>query len=413
MKTPLAYVAKVFPRTSETFVVNEMRALEELGERPAMFALHRNPSPVPHAIVAELAAPVFYVEDREVDERGVKKAADHLASALDIEPQDRPRILPRKYVRLAVAMAELIAEHGVRHLHAHFASRSGHVAALAASLAGIGYSITAHAKDIYHDEVDRDLLAWKIRQSRFVITVTEFNRRHLRDLAAGDAAVAGKVIRLYNGVDLERFRAAGRVAAQPPLVLAIGRLIEKKGFEDLVDACARVRERDLRFACEIIGGGELEAVLAERIRTLGLEGCVRLTGTLSTEAVAARLRHAAIVALPCVVGHDGNVDALPTALLEGMASGAALISTSISGIPEIVVDGENGRLVPPSDVDELTDALAELIADPTRTAAMGMAGRRRAEELFDLRKNVATLRGHLRAAYGGTDRERDGAGACS
>lgn len=413
MNTPLAYVAKVFPRTSETFVVNEMRALEDLGERPAMFALHHNPVSVPHAIVSQLAAPVFYVEDREVDDRSVKKAADQLARALGIEPADRPRILPRKYVRLAVAMADLIAEHGVRHLHAHFASRSGHVAALAASLAGIGYSITAHAKDIYHDDVDRDLLAWKIRHSRFVITVTEFNRRHLGELAGAEEAVAAKIIRLYNGVDLERFRAAGRAAMQPPLILAIGRLIEKKGFEDLVDACARVRERGLRFACEIIGGGELEGVLAERIRTLGLDGHVRLAGTLSTEAVAARLRHASIVALPCVVGHDGNVDALPTALLEGMASGAALISTSISGIPEIVVDGENGRLVPPSDVENLTDALAELIADPDRTAAMGMEGRRRAEELFDLRKNVATLRGHLRAAYGAAGGAQAAAGASS
>lgn len=412
MKHPLGYVAKVFPRTSETFVINELRALEELGENPVVFSLHRNPAPVSHAILAELRAPVEYVEDVEVDDREVRRAADRLARELAIPEQQRARMLPRKYVRLAVALAGLAERHGVRHLHAHFASRSGHVAALASTLLGTGFSITAHAKDIYHRDVDRDLLAWKIRHARFVVTVTEFNRRHLLELLDRDDTRAGSVVRLYNGVDLVRFASRHRIggtrtgsptaiavglpdkiSANAPAIVSIGRLVEKKGFGVLLDACAQLKERGVAFRCEIIGGGDLEPALRQRIGELDLGDHVALTGSLTTEAVAERLREATVVALPCIVGGDGNVDALPTALLEGMACGLPLVSTRLSGIPEIVVDGENGLLVEPGDADALAGALEAVLDDPARAAAMGEAGRKRAEALFDLRRNVAELAG--------------------
>lgn len=392
MSRRLAYVAKVFPRTSETFVINEIRALEELGENPAVFSLHHNPAPVGHAILQELRAPVARVEDVAVDDREVKAASARLAEALGVGDAERSAILPRKYVRLAVGLARLVDEHGVRHLHAHFASRAGHVSALAATLAGIPYSITAHAKDIYHRDVDRDLLRWKIRHARFVVTVTEYNRRHLLDLLADDPAVAAKVVRLYNGVDLQRFRPAG-VAPRGavPTILSIGRLVEKKGFDVLVDACALLHRDGVPFRCEIVGGGDLAPALAERAAAAGLAHLVTLAGSLTTEAVAGRLHEASVVALPCIVGGDGNVDALPTALLEGMASGLPLVSTRLSGIPEIIVHGENGLLAEPGDARGLADALGTLLRDPALAARMGSAGRRRAEELFDLRRNVASL----------------------
>lgn len=420
MKHPLAYVAKVFPRTSETFVINELRALEELGENPVVFSLHHNPAAVSHAILGELRAPVEYVEDVEVDDRDVRGAAERLACELAIPERERGRMLPRKYVRLAVALAGLAARHGVRHLHAHFASRSGHVAALAATLMGTGYSITAHAKDIYHRDVDRDLLAWKIRHARFVVTVTDFNHRHLLELLGRSDELGGErsgerggersgsVVRLYNGVDLDRFnvppldagtsRADVQATSEAPLeksprIVSIGRLVEKKGFGILLDACATLKARGVVFGCEIIGGGDLEPALRQRIGELDLGGHVTLAGSLTTEAVAERLRDATVVALPCIVGGDGNVDALPTALLEGMACGLPLVSTRLSGIPEIVVEGENGLLVGPGDADALADALQAILADPARAAAMGRAGRARAEQLFDLRRNVAELAG--------------------
>jgi colanic acid/amylovoran biosynthesis glycosyltransferase len=394
MSHPLAYVAKVFPRTSETFVLNELRALEELGESPIVFSLHRNPQPVTHALLSELRAPKEIVDEIDVDDRRVRRASERLADLLGVSVDERARILPRKYVRLAVALADRAQHHGVRHLHAHFASRAGHVSALASMLAGIGYSMTAHAKDIYHRDVDHTLLSWKLRHARFVVTVTEFNRRHLLELL-GDPGAAS-VVRLYNGVDLRRFLPPEAAPTGVPRIVSIGRLVEKKGFGVLVDACAELRERGASFRCEILGGGELEAELRERISRHGLGDVVILAGSLTTEQVAEKLRTATLVALPCIVGDDGNVDALPTALLEGMACGLPLVSTRLSGIPEIVIDGRNGLLVEPGNSSALAAAIGELLTSPARAAGMGLAGRRRAEALFDLRSNVARLAELLR-----------------
>ncbi len=398
MTHEIGYVAKVFPRTSETFVINELRALEELGESPVVFSLHRNPANVTHAILGELRAPVEIVEDVEVEDREVKRAAARLADELGVAEEERGRVLPRKYVRLAVALAARASHHGVRHLHAHFASRAGHVSALASTLLGTGYSLTAHAKDIYHRDVDRELLAWKLRRASFVVTVTDYNHRHLVELLGDGDPAASRVVRLYNGVDLARFAPQASPGGGVPRVVAIGRLVEKKGFGVLVDACAELKRRGVGLRCEILGGGDLEQDLRARVAGLGLDDIVELAGSLTTEAVAERLRGAAVVALPCIVGSDGNVDALPTALLEGMASSLPLVSTRLSGIPEIVVDGDNGLLVEPGDARALADAIGALLQDPVRAAAMGAAGRRRAEELFDLRRNVAALASRFRGA---------------
>ncbi len=395
MSHRIAYVAKVFPRTSETFVINEVRALEALGEHPVVFSLHRNPAPVTHAILRDLAAPVEIVEETVVDDAEVRKATERLARLLDIAEAERPALLPRKYVRLGLALTSLAGRHGVGHLHAHFASRAGHVALLAAQLGGIGFSMTAHAKDIYHRDVDRDVLAWKIRRARFVVTVTDYNRRHLLELMACEETEAAGIVRLYNGVDLERFSPnqppPAEVPRKLPRIVSIGRLVEKKGFDVLIEACAMLRDRGLAFHCDIVGGGDLESSLRDLVARRGLGDVVTLCGSVSTEQVTERLRQASLVALPCVVGSDGNVDALPTALLEGMACGLPLVSTRLSGIPEIVVDGENGLLVEPGDIGGLAGAIAQILADPARAEAMGRAGRRRAEAHFDLRRNVAEL----------------------
>jgi glycosyltransferase involved in cell wall biosynthesis len=394
----VGYVLKVFPRVSETFVINEVRALEALGESLRIFSLHRGDPAVPHGVLRELRSPVLTVEDELPDDVAVAAARQRLAHEFD--PADRDALLPRKYVRLALRLAALVRTHGVGHLHAHFASRATHVAALAARLAGCSYSCTAHAKDIYHEAVDPRVLRWKLAGARFVVTVTDYNQAHLRRLVADQPDVAARVVRLYNGVDLTRFRPCAEPAAGPPLVLAVGRLVEKKGFPVLVEACRLLAARGVAFACEIIGGGPDEPALAAQIAAGGLAGTVTLRGVVPTEQVAARLADAAVVALPCVVARDGNVDALPTILLEAMASARPVVSTCLSGIPEIVVPGETGLLMPPGDAAALADALAALLDDPGRRRAMGQAGRRRAEHLFDLHANAAHLRRWLRAEMG-------------
>lgn len=393
----IAYVAKVFPRVSETFVINEMLALESFGETLCVLPLHRPPSPVHHETLSKLKAPVCYAEDVAPDEDQIGHARRRLRAHFALKEDEVASILPRKYVRLALGLADHVRTHDVTHLHAHFASRSAHVAALAAALAGCSYSVTAHAKDIYHADVDPSVLRWKIRHAAFVATVTDYNLAYLRSLVTDLPEAAAKLVRVYNGVDLSRFRATPLAVNGRPLILGVGRLIEKKGFEHLVSACHALRERSVDFDCEIVGGGELEESLRRRIKESGLSERVKLSGSLPTEVVAQRMKESFALALPCVVGGDGNIDALPTVIIEAMASGRAVISTRLSGIPEMIVDGETGLLVEPGDAQGLAAAIATVIRDPARAAAMGVAGRRRAETLFDLFVNAGTIRDLIRA----------------
>lgn len=394
---PIGYVLKVFPRVSETFVINEIRALEALGETVRVFSLHHPPERVSHGILRELRAPVVYIDDTLPPDGEVGRGRRRLERLLMVPEPMRDAVLPRKYVRLAMALAVQLRASGVSHVHAHFATRAGHVGALAARMAECSFSFTAHAKDIYHRDVDPALLRWKISEAAFVATVTELNRQYLAGLVADLAGASETIVRVYNGVDLERFRAEAAPSAIP-LLLGVGRLVEKKGFRVLVEACRQLRQRGAVFRCEIIGEGPERSALAAQIEAAGLGETVTLLGTMSTEDVALALGRASIAVLPCIVAGDGNVDALPTVLLEAMAAARPVVSTRISGIPEIVVDGETGHLVPPQDPGALAQAIGTLLDDPRRARAMGAAGRQRAAEQFDLHRNARRLSQHLRAA---------------
>jgi glycosyltransferase involved in cell wall biosynthesis len=205
------------------------------------------------------------------------------------------------------------------------------------------------------------------------------------------AAAHRRVRRLYNGVDLALFAPDGgpRDATH---VVAVGRLVEKKGFDVLIEAIALLAARGLGVQATVVGEGEerqrLESLVAER----GLAGRVRLAGALDQTLVRQLLRRATVCCLPCRVGADGNRDALPTILLEALACGLPVIATPVSGIPEILDDGRAGRLVPECDAAATAEALAELLARPDQRASLAAAGRARAEALFDLDRNVAVLR---------------------
>jgi glycosyltransferase involved in cell wall biosynthesis len=318
-----------------------------------------------------------------------------LADAFPEAAELSERLLARKYIRLALQLADAAGRAGVRRFHAHFASRAAHVAMFASRLLGVPYSFTAHAKDIYHRDVDRAVLRVKMRAAEFVVTVSDFNRDTLLGVGAGLPDIERKIVRLYNGVDLSLFHQAAPEEKIANYVLAVGRLVEKKGFPVLVRACDQLRRRGVPFSAAIVGAGQEEGRLRELIGSVHLEGTVHLRGALPAEEVANQIRRAAVVVLPCVVGSDGNVDALPTVLLEAMASGVPVVSTDLSGIPEIIANRTTGYLVPPGDPDALADAIQRVLKDPASAVQLGAAGRLRAAQLFDLRKNVAQLRGWL------------------
>lgn len=392
----VAYLLKMYPRFSETFVLNELLELERQGVRLHVFSLKKPDDGIFHAGVAQLRAPVTYVPESPLLAPGVYArahraafAADRAryASALRTALARRTRGALKQFLR-AGYLAPLLRKHGIAHVHAHFASTAGSVALYLQRLTGVSYSLTAHAKDIYRDDVDRRHLVAKIQAARFVVTVSDYNARYLERLA-----LDGRVLRIYNGVDLQRFVPNGHDRSATPLVLGVGRLVEKKGFDVLIRACALLRDRGIAFRCAIVGKGERERELRELVAAFRLEGIVELRGGLPAEELLEIYRAADVVVAPCVVGGDGNRDGLPTVLIEAQALGVPVVATDVTGIPELVEHERTGLLAPQGDAAALAGSIQRLLDDPEYATALAAAGRRRVERDFDLRENVRHLHG--------------------
>ena len=231
--------------------------------------------------------------------------------------------------------------------------------------------------------------AKKIIAARFVATVSDYNLQHLRSLAANEHP--SNIVRIYNGINLARFTPDSKPRKDNHF-LSVGRLIEKKGFPDLLLACQLLKNRGCSFHCTIVGDGPDRDALASRIAQSGLQAHVTLAGSMTQEALLSTMRQCTAMVLPCVVSGSGDRDGLPTVLLEAMACAVPTITTTVSGGPEIVVDGITGHLVAPSDPAAIARAMHQILGDPSHAAQMGRNGRIRAEDRFDLGRNVEQLR---------------------
>jgi glycosyltransferase involved in cell wall biosynthesis len=386
----VGYVVKRYPRYSETFIVNEILAHEEAGWEIDVFALHPPNDTHFQDSVSRVRAPVHYLLSSGV------KIADFWATIAGAS-RDLPRIWSDlRYaceeaavdVYQAVLLAQAVRNRGITHLHAHFGSSSTTVARLAAKIAGVPYTFTAHAKDIFHNTVCAEDLRRKIHDAASVVTVSDFNAAYLQEhFGAG----AGRVVRLYNGLSLDRF------PYQAPLgrkkrIISVGRLVPKKGLIDLIEACALMMARGVPFDCQIIGTGPLESELRERIQVLGLENKVRLLGPRPQREVIELMQDAAAFAAPCVVGEDGDRDGLPTVLIEAMALGTPCVSTDVTGIPELIRDRETGVLVPQHDPPALAAAIETVLKCPRYRLNLAEKARKLIEESFDVRRNASEQR---------------------
>jgi glycosyltransferase involved in cell wall biosynthesis len=388
---PIGYVLKRYPRLSETFIVSEILAHEAAGVAVEIFALRNPDESLVQDEVAQVRAPVHYLSIPEDTLSDALFEATLAAAAPVLPGLDAALREPgtsRRELWQAVRLACLARTRGIRHLHAHFATSAATVARVAARLAGLEYSFTAHAKDIYHREVDPAAFRRKLRGARAVVTVSDFNRAWLQQ-RYGPAA--GRVRRIYNGLDLARFPFTPPVRREP-VVLFAGRLVAKKGAADLLDAVARLAQRGAECRCEIVGAGPLRDALERQAATLGLGARVRFRGALRRSEVAAAMRRAAVVAAPGVVSEDGDRDGLPTVLLEAMALGTPCVATAVTGVPELIEHGRHGLLVPERDPSALADALARFLDDPELRVRVARAARARVERDFDIHRNAARLR---------------------
>jgi glycosyltransferase involved in cell wall biosynthesis len=281
-------------------------------------------------------------------------------------------------------------------LHAHFGSVATSVAWLASRLTGVPFLFTAHAKDIFHDSVSAVDLHRKLADASAVITVSDFNVAYLQK-HFGEAAA--HVHRIYNGLALEQFPFTSP-RQRPPRIVAVGRLVEKKGFGILIEACAHLAQRRSDFVCEIIGAGEEEGKLKAMIEALGLHDRVRMLGAQPQGEVIRRIQGAAVFAAPCIVGSDGNRDGLPTVLLEAMALGAPCVATDVTGIPEVLRHNQTGLMVPQNDPQTLALALEHLLSDPGLRVRLSHAARSLIEAEFPVHKNTASIRDLYRTILG-------------
>jgi len=395
----IAYVLGAFPSLTTTFVDREILETQRRGMELVLLSMRR---PTPFKMSAEirrLAEATKYL----LPVPWLRFLTAHLRFALA-----RPRayvttlvyLLTRQHHKFSARLrtlfyfvvgiwaAELLRGEGVDHIHAHFANRTTVVAMVASRLLGVPYSLTAHAYDIYASPV---MLPEKMAGARFVATCTAYNKAHLENMDGG--RFAGKIHLIYHGLDLTRFEPTHRSPSnvQRPLLLSVGQLKEKKGFPYLIKACRILQDRGYVFRCEIVGKGPKRAELEALITDLNLNGTVVLCGALPHSEVMTKYTRATLFALACVLAEDGDRDGIPNVLLEAMAMQVPVVSTQVSGIPEVVEDGLTGLLVPPRNDKALANALARLLDDPDLREKLSQKGRKRVQERFDIRNNIGRL----------------------
>lgn len=392
----LAYLLKKFPRLSETFILNELLAQEGLGRELHIFS-RRTPDDEPrHPELARLRATVenlppkgeidpweMLVGDDSNPEDLLGKLGGLVREMRSWGHSRTPSLLVE-----ALHLLKRTRELGIRHVHVHFATDSAVVALLMNRLGGPSYSITAHAKDIYRETVDFRFLDILVRNSAFVVTVCDANRKWMEERLSPEAMA--RVRRLYNGIDLSTFVANG-TPREPNHVLGVGRLVEKKGFHVLVEAVKVLLDKGVDLRCTLVGDGDQKERLEQLIAARGVGARLRMLGPRDQAEVRELMARATIMAQPCLVGDDGNRDALPTVLVESLAMQLPSVSTPVTGIPEILDQGRCGVLVPENDVQATANAIEGLLRDPARRSRIAADGRKRAEELFDGKKVARVL----------------------
>jgi colanic acid/amylovoran biosynthesis glycosyltransferase len=392
-KNTVGYIVRKFPVLSETFILNEILALEAKGVPVEIFSLAPTRDPRFHEGVVRLKATIHYVPGaselrtllRHARLQAARNPRRYRRELLRVFGTGRPKLLWR--FLQASYIAERARRAGVRHLHAHFANHPTTVTQQVSRLLGVPYSFTAHAFDIYRD-AKPGIIARKMRDARFTVTVSDYNVGFLRSIVNGNGS---RIELIRNGIDMTRFTPATAPPAGPFTLLAVARLVEKKGLDVLIEACRNLRDRGIAFRCDIIGKGARKGELQRLIRDWDLSAHVRLLGALPQQEIVGHYHAAHVLVLPCIIGRDGNRDGLPVSIVEALACGLPVISTPVTGIPEVVRDGVNGLIVPSGDAAALSDAAERLARDPDLLARLRAGARPSVLDEFDQERTAARL----------------------
>lgn len=401
----VVYFSREFPGLTTTFVYREVRALRRLGVTVRTISAWHPPIESLSAEARALVPETLYLLPARWGEliwmhlRYMFSRPRRYWSTLAWLTLLNRETVPNRFRALLHFIYGLPAVAEVErcradHLHADFADAPATLALVASRLTGKPFSFTAHAHDLF---VHPSLLREKLAAAQFAAPISDFNRRHLLTLNGGRAA--DKLPVIHCGLDLDEFPfTPRRVPATRPIIAGVGRLVEKKGFRYLIEACRLLAERGVEHECRLVGDGPLKADLQARIEQARLNGRIRLYGALPQDRVRALLQEASIFVLSSVPAADGDQDGIPVALMEAMALGVPVISTTISGIPELIEHGVSGWLAPPRDAAALAEALIQMLTNPDWASALAQAARATIEREFDVNRNAARLLAHIRGA---------------
>ncbi len=388
----LGYLYSRYPVLSQTFCDTEMLELERRGVELVIASMYPPKTSIRHEYLAHLRAPVHYAPEKGALEELVRKAKrkSRWPRVLIAQHEEKygPDYKAALRARNALFFVDLFEREKVHHIHVHFANRAAHTALFVKAISGIPFSITAHGQDFMTDLGSAELLCEICAGAEFIGAETDYSRDLL---AASCPESAAKIFRVYNGIALRKFSPETARAPGPLRLLSVGRLVQFKGFDVLIDACAELRRQGHEFACEIIGEGELRGELEARITRHGLGSDVTLSGERSQDYVLQAFANCDVFVLAAKVDDRGASDVFPTVIAEAMTSGKPVVSTTMAGIPELVVDEETGLLVSPSDPLALAKSIGHLIDHPQLREQMGRAGRTRIETHFTIEHTIEPL----------------------
>ena len=395
-------VLKGYPRISETFISNEILLLENLGFAVHLFSMRRPRENFSHKNVKKIRAKVDYLPETLI--KPLPQLLYHnllLAAKKPVVYAAALRSAYRRFLRTHKSATikhllqagylahRFLPASGVTHLHAHFAHSPTSVAMFTSHLTGLPFSFTAHAKDIYTS--DPRQIREKIGLARFVVTCTEYNRKHLRELSDGYAT---PIHRNYHGIDIKLFSDKNenpKIPVQPFQILTIARLTAKKGLPTIYKALRILRDQGVSLYHTHIGGGEDREKIISLIKDLDLGPVTRLLGTQPHQVVLEHYRNADLFVLGCEVASNGDRDGIPNVLVESMAMGLPVVATHISGIPELVENERTGLLVPPGQPDKLAETMLRMLIDGELRNRVIAAGKQRVVREFDNRQLIREL----------------------
>ena len=420
MDSKIAYILKGFPRLSETFISNEILLLEKLGTPLTLFSVKHPAEEFKHESISAIRSeleylpsvtslsntglfewlwrnfPIFWPSHKHLCRRRPFRYIATLSRSLWMSLRyrenfySRPRkVFIKEFIQAGYIACRILESGRFQHCHAHFCHGATTIALFVSWLTGLSFSFTAHAKDIYQkNQNPGDLLDRKIKASSFITTCTGANEIYLNWYGRQK-----KIHKIYHGVDIAFFKPAQRPYSRSrATILAVGRLVEKKGFDYLLRACSILRRKGFNFNCRIIGErGEQYPILLEQIKGLGLEDFVNLEGPKTHQHLLTAYQQSSMFVLPCRLVEDGDRDGIPNVLVEAMACGLPVISTEVSGIPELIESGKNGLLVKPDDSESLSIAMERLLTSSMLATRLSSHARRTVCERFDSAKTIRQL----------------------